>query len=138
MYDMNKEERINLALTYYHNRYNCTQAVLCAYSDDLKLDHNFLCRLGIGFGSGIGASFKGTCGAINGAVMVLDLLNQELPEKRIAYANAKKITEEFIKRNSTITCGVLKGIEGGKVLRSCDGCISDAIDILEEILHSND
>lgn len=133
---MNKDERIDLALAYYHDSHNCAQAVLCAYSEDLKLDHDFLCRLGIGFGSGIGASFKGTCGALNGAIMVLDLLYQEMPDKRIAYADARKMVEEFINRNTAITCGVLKGLEGGKVLRSCDGCISDAIDILEDVLNT--
>ena len=36
--------------------------------------------------------------------------------------------------HGTVVCKDLKGIETGKVIRSCDGCIEDAAGIIADLL----
>ena len=40
----------------------------------------------------------------------------------------------FAEQNSSLTCKELKGVETGKVLRSCPDCIMDAVEIAEKVL----
>ena len=51
--------------------YNCAQAILCAYSDELGLSKKQAFDLGFNFGSGM--KNGGTCGTITAALMVLGL-----------------------------------------------------------------
>ncbi len=82
---------------------------------------------------------EGTCGAITGAVAVIGAIKScgDI-EKPVSKAATYKLTGELVKRfqekNLATKCKDLKGIETGKVLRSCPGCIEDATAILEEIL----
>ena len=46
----------------------------------------------------------------------------------------KEIEKKFKEKNSSVICRELKGLEGGKVLRSCRGCVEDAAEILEELI----
>ena len=47
---------------------------------------------------------------------------------------ARDIKKAFIEKNQTTRCRELKGIDTGKVLRSCDGCIEDAARIANQVL----
>jgi hypothetical protein len=40
----------------------------------------------------------------------------------------------FEEKNGSTICSVIKGVETKKVLRSCDGCVEDATDIIERYL----
>ena len=42
--------------------------------------------------------------------------------------------EHFKERNSTVTCKELKGIDTGKVLRSCPDCVRDAAEFVEQLI----
>ena len=46
----------------------------------------------------------------------------------------KALTEKFKEKNGTVVCKELKGVETKKVIRSCDGCVQDAAELLEEYL----
>lgn len=46
----------------------------------------------------------------------------------------KKLTEEFVNKNGSMICSEIKGIETKKVLRSCNGCIEDAVELLDKYL----
>ena len=106
--------------------YNCAQAVACAFAEEMGIDESIIFKMMEGHGLGMGC-MEGTCGAITGAV-----------EKPVSKAATYKLTGELVKRfqekNQATKCKDLKGIETGKVLRSCPGCIEDATAILEEIL----
>ena len=54
--------------------------------------------------------------------------------KKDSYKAMKALTEKFKEKNQSIICKELKGIETKKILRSCDGCVQDAAEILEEYL----
>ena len=49
----------------------------------------------------------------------------------------KEIEKRFIEKNGSVICRELKGLDTGKVLRPCRGCVEDAAEILEEILSEN-
>ena len=54
--------------------------------------------------------------------------------KGATYKLIKEAIEKFQEKNGSIICKEIKGMETGKVLRSCDGCIEDAVEIIEEML----
>lgn len=86
---------------------------------------------------------QATCGAVSGAVMLAGLKNScgdlEAPmSKGKTYQISKKIVEGFQKKNGATVCKDLKGVETGHPLRSCDGCIEDAAELVEQILFSEE
>ena len=80
-----------------------------------------------------------TCGAVSGAVMLAGLKNscknlEQPASKADTYKLTREITKTFLEKNGSLTCGELKGVATGKVLRSCPDCIRDAVEIAESIL----
>lgn len=122
--------RIEEAIKYKHSGYNCTQSVLMAYKDKLNIKEEDILKLSSGFLLGMG-NMKGTCGALIAANMLLGLLNES--KKRMMTLSAN-LVDEFEKKSGALICSDLKGIKTGKILCSCDDCIKNAIEILENIL----
>ena len=53
----------------------------------------------------------------------------------VAYKLSREIAKRFGEKNTTTVCGTLKGIGSDKgPLRSCPGCIDDAIEIACDVL----
>lgn len=118
--------RSDLAVEYKRSM-NCAQAVLAAYADELGLGLETAKRLGAGLGAGMG-TMQGTCGALTGAEIVLGLRGD-----RPAMSRARQLFTEFSKRCHGTICLDLKGVTTGAVLCSCDDCVRNAVDILEEM-----
>jgi len=132
---MTKKE---LAIAYHDKKYNCAQAVACAYADEIGVDKEVLFRAMEGFGLGMGG-MQGTCGAISGAVLLAGFKNSDGdlddPKTKMAtYQLSKEIVARFIEKNKSSVCKELKGVETGCVLRSCPDCIMDAVEIAGEVL----
>lgn len=130
-------DRKELGLALHHQKYNCAQSVVCAFRDKFDMEEKDLFRACEAFGFGMGS--MGICGAVSGMAMVIGLLNSdgnlENPSsKKLCYKTMKEATNKFIEKNSSVMCYELKGVETKTPLRSCDGCVSDAIEILEEII----
>ena len=66
--------RADQAVERKHSGFNCCQSVVLSYADEIGLPEETLARLASGFAGGMGTR-EGVCGALNGAVMVLGLLN---------------------------------------------------------------
>ncbi|MCR4898119.1 MAG: C-GCAxxG-C-C family protein [Acholeplasmatales bacterium] len=126
--------RIEEAIKYKHSGYNCTQSVLMAYKDKLNIKEEDILKLSSGFLLGMG-NMKGTCGALIAANMLLGVLNES--KKRMMTLSAN-LVDEFEKKSGALICSDLKGIKTGKVLCSCDDCIKNAIEILENILNEKE
>ncbi|MDM8274445.1 C-GCAxxG-C-C family protein [Enorma phocaeensis] len=127
-----------LALRSEHG-YNCAQAVGCALAPLVGVDADAVYRLSEGFGSGMGGTTE-TCGAISGAVMVLSQLAsagtaEPGTTKGKTYKLVRRLVDDFRAQNTTTICRELKGVgsETG-VLRTCPGCIEDAVRISCEII----
>ena len=132
---MTKKE---LAISLHDKKYNCAQSVACAFADDLNIDPQMLFKMCEGFGLGMGC-MNGTCGAISGAVALIGMKNSDgnldAPStKTSTYQLSKELLEKFNTKNGSTICRELKGIETGNILRSCPGCIEDAVELVEEIL----
>ncbi len=66
--------RTDKAAELHNKGYNCAQAVACSFCDEFGIDEAAMFRLTEGMGLGMGC-MEGTCGAVNGAVTILGLLN---------------------------------------------------------------
>ena len=132
---MTKKE---LAISLHDKKYNCAQSVACAFAEEVGVDMEVLFKACEGFGLGMGG-MEGTCGAISGAVMLASFLNSDgnldNPATKVStYQLSKQIVAAFAEKNQATRCGDLKGITTGTVLRSCPGCIEDAVELVQEIL----
>lgn len=109
---------------------NCAQAVITTYADLAGISEEEAMNLGNAFGSGLG-NMEGTCGALTGTAMVLGLVKRDKVQATLAM---RKVMNEFQARNGATQCRLLKGVDTGKVLRSCEGCVADACELLEQHL----
>ena len=120
------------ALKKQSGRYNCTEAVLCSYAQELHLDESALRPMALAFAAGMG-NMEGTCGALVGAGMVLGMLTRD---RAAAMRGMKHLMTEFKARNSTTVCHELKGISTGCPLRACPDCVADAVEMLDRYLET--
>jgi C_GCAxxG_C_C family probable redox protein len=138
---MNTEERVKKAYELHHQGYNCAQAVVGAYSDLTDTDEKTLLKISEGFGGGMGA-MQDTCGAVTGMFMLAGMANsagdvKEKQTKAETYQIVRDLSATFQEKNQSTICRELKGVETGTALRSCDGCIEDAVRIIGELLFSS-
>lgn len=111
-------------------RFNCAQAIICAYCNEAGIDEQTAGNLGNAFGAGMGC-MEGTCGALVGAGVVLGLKNKD---KIKSMKDMQQMMRKFQERNGTTVCKVLKGIETKQVLRKCPDCVADVAEFLEELM----
>lgn len=131
------DEKKALAAKYHMSGYNCAQSVACAFAEDFGFDSGTVFKLAEGFGLGMG-NMECTCGAVSGAVMAAGMKNSgSVPgsTKGSTYGLSRQINEAFTEKNGTLICADLKGVTTGKPLRSCPGCIDDAVEILCGVLN---
>jgi C_GCAxxG_C_C family probable redox protein len=143
-------KREDIALDYFKKRFNCAQAVLMAFKDELNVPERELLKISTGFGSGM-AEMQLTCGAVTGAFMVISLKEgrsevEDTKSKEITYYLIEDFVEKFTDINKSINCLDLLGCdlhtdEGRKLYLEknvreniCNKCVKDAVNILEEIL----
>lgn len=134
---MNRKEQ---AVALHRSGYNCAQSVVCPYCEELGIDRETAFKLAEAFGCGMG-TFS-TCGAVSAMAMVIGMKqsdgNLEKPRtKGQCYKRMKEASRRFTEMNKSTICHEIKGMGGGEVLRSCDGCVEDAVAILEELLFDN-
>ena len=133
-----REAVLDRALELHHAHYNCAQAVACALAPELGVDPDDCFKIMEGFGAGMGGMTE-TCGAVSGAVAVIGLANSNGPSapgtsKGRGYKLSRQVVEGFKQRNTTTICGVLKGVGGKEKLRTCDGCVLDACEVVMDVL----
>ena len=132
---MTKKE---LAIALHDKKYNCCQAVACAFAQEVGVDEATLFQAGEGFGLGMGC-MECTCGAVSGAVRLAGFKNSDgnldnPGTKAATYKLSREIVEKFIETNGSMICRELKGVDTGKVLRTCPGCIEDSVELVQEVL----
>lgn len=140
-----------MAVKCFRDEYNCTQAVLSAYADEMGLDRDIAFKIACGFGAGMGR-MQEVCGAVTGAFMVIGLKHGKAGKdedhlKEITYGLVKQFSEHFKKTNGSINCKELLGCDlnsaAGRakfkadnlVQKVCERCVKDSVDILEQLLH---
>ncbi len=136
---MKKQE----AMTLYHEGFNCSQAVLAPFSQELNLDEKLALKLASGFGAGMRCGDM--CGAVTGALMVLGLKEGHKSKVEVN-EHVSEFHEKFIKRHGANRCIDLLGYDmmnpeevaiiNEKNLKrlKCDCYIKDAVEIVEEMI----
>jgi C_GCAxxG_C_C family probable redox protein len=128
--------RIEKAMEYHQRGYNCCQAVVCAFGDKTGLSETDAFKVSEALGFGDSDSY-GTCGAVTGMALVMGMVsstgNLEHPDSKAAtYQKTRELNAQFREKNGSTICRALKGMDTGEPLRSCNGCIQDAVELLSE------
>ncbi len=129
--NMTNEDKVSKAVELKKSgAYNCAQSVACAFRTEAGVDHETMAAMTSAYGLGMG-NMHGTCGALIGAGAVIGLVERDRNRARIAI---KDVMEKFEQRNGATICRDLKGIESGKMLRSCNDCVADAAEFTQQYL----
>ena len=144
--------RVEQSVSCFKSGFNCSQAILSTYAEDLGLDREVALKAAAGFGGGMGR-MAGTCGAVTGALMVLGLKHgpveaDDQQGKETVYERVREFARRFEARNGTTACrdliqcdiGTPKGLAMARRKRLfvtvCPKFVQDAAEILEEMLES--
>lgn len=130
--------RVEETIKRHDKGYNCAQAVACTYCDMVSVDEETMFKMTEALGLGMGG-MEGTCGAVTGACVLAGMKrssgNLDRPDSKAeSYKLSREIVKRFEDKNQSVVCKTLKGVETGKVLRSCEDCIRDAAGIAEQVL----
>lgn len=115
----------------------------------MKMDFDQIMPLAAGLGAGV-AHQGNVCGAVTGAIAALGVLESRvhtdvLEQKEAAYASGEELVRRFKKKNESILCNHLTGIEmtdlkarkdankDGTFMKLCPAFVSDAVRIALEI-----
>ena len=147
---MTKAEK---ARQYFKDGYNCCQAVVLAFIDELDIDKDTAMALASSFGGGVGR-LREVCGAVSGMFMVLgalygydDAKNDEA--KKLLYTRVQSFADEFKGEYGTIICRELLGVGGAQKpaptprnpefykKRPCLGFVASAARIMSEFINEN-
>ena len=109
---------------------NCAQAVLCAFAEETGLSQECLRKIGAGLGLGMGC-MEGTCGALSAAEIILGLVKFE---GKPVLKDASTLLERFRKMCGSAICKEIKGRDTGQILCSCEDCVGNAAELLEEMI----
>ncbi|MFI3173863.1 MAG: C-GCAxxG-C-C family protein [Bacillota bacterium] len=132
----NKAEEV---LAKHKKGYNCAQAVACVYSDNFDVTEKEAFRAMESFGLGMGT--MQTCGAVSALAYLVGLKvsDCELDQpktKAQCYKVMREMIQAFEEKNESVVCRTIKGVDTGVMLRSCDGCMTDAAELVEQYLLS--
>ena len=126
--DIPRDKQIVISLTYiYGIGLTTSKEILAAagVAENIRtkdLTEEQLKMVASGFALGMGC-MESTCGALIGANIVLGLLNKT-GKRTNSYSN--ELLKDFEELSGATQCKVLKGIETGKVLSSCNDCVKNA------------
>jgi C_GCAxxG_C_C family probable redox protein len=101
-------EKEQIALEFFNSGFNCSQAVLTSFAEDLGLNKETTLRIACGFGAGMGR-LQETCGAVTGAYMVIGCKHGKYQEwddeaKENTYAKVQEFSNKFIAKFETTQC----------------------------------
>jgi len=131
-------DKKDLAIALHDKKFNCCQAVTCAFAEEVGMDEATLFKIGEGFGLGMGC-MEGTCGALSGAIMLAGLKNSDgnidaPATKADTYKLSKELLQKFVEKTGSSVCKELKGVETGKMLCSCPDCIKIGVEVAQDVL----
>lgn len=137
------------AVELFESGYNCAQAVLGAFAEDIGISTEQALKLSSAFGGGVGRQ-REICGACSGMLMAFGTLygyaTAETGEiKAKLYEDTRALCEKFREANGSIICReILKTEESGGTPsartkqyykeRPCVRCVRTAAEILEEYI----
>ncbi|WP_170138003.1 C-GCAxxG-C-C family protein [Anaerobacterium chartisolvens] len=106
------------AIDLFKKGYNCSQAVLAAFCDELDIDFDTALRISAPFGGGMGR-MREVCGAVSGMFMAAGMKYgycdpEDSQAKAEHYKLIQSLASKFKEENGSIICRELLGL-GTKV-----------------------
>jgi len=144
-------QRSDVAVEKFLAGYNCAQAVLYSFCDDLHFDKDTALRLACGFGGGL-ARRQEVCGAVTGGIIAIGLKHgrgegQDKAVTEGTYRQVRELMSGFEAKHGTCICRtLLNGCdlstpegqrqfkESDLLNKTCKGCVQTVVEILEATL----
>jgi len=143
-------ERSEKAKELFKSGYNCSQAVVGVFCEELGLDFETAMKVACSFGGGMGR-MREVCGTVTGMFMASGLAlagSGNAPEvKKAQYEHVQELAKRFKDQNGSIICReLLEGVgatstptpdartENYYKKRPCVELVGDAVEILERYL----
>jgi len=141
----------DLASEKFDAGYNCAQAVLYAFCDDLGLDKDLALKLTTGLGGGMG-HMQEVCGAVSGGILALGAKHGRADgapraATELTYAKTRDLITRFKDLHGTCLCGELlpncdlstpagqqKFKEQNLRNTVCMHCVRDVVRIVAELI----
>ena len=146
------KSKAEIAKSYFKEGYNCCQAVVLAFAEDIGLEKDIALSIASSFGGGFGR-LREVCGAVSGMCIIAGAKYGYISplaarEKSEHYALIQKLAGEFENKNGSIICKKLTGLdrEGHTPekrnneyyeKRPCADLVYDAAEILENYIKEN-
>ena len=116
------EDRVDRAVELFKKGYNCSQAVVVAFADLYGVDEGMAVKMSASFGGGIGR-MRETCGAACGVFMLAGfegcaVTPDDNKGKSNNYRIVQQLAAEFVKRNGSMKCGELLGLDKSEKITS--------------------
>lgn len=140
-------EKSERAKELFKSGYNCSQAVLGVFCEELGLDFNTAIKIASSFGGGMGR-LREVCGTVTGMFMAAGLA-YSTPDNNKAeqYKIVQELARRFRDKNGSIICKeLLNGIENSTSpqpsertetyykKRPCMDLVADSVEIFEQYL----
>ena len=143
-------EKSEKAKELFKSGYNCSQAVLGVFCEELGLDFQTAMKLASSFGAGMGR-MREVCGTVSGMFMAAGLAfagaNDSPAEKGEHYKRIQDLAKRFKDKNGSIICReLLQGVETTSGTnpeprtenyykkRPCVELVGDSVEIFEQFL----
>lgn len=106
---------VSEALELFKSGFNCSQAVLAAFSEECGISKETTLKIACPFGGGIGG-YGRTCGALTGGLMVIGLKYgatkaTNLEAKKLTHEKSRELIEYFEEKYGTSLCRDLVGFD---------------------------
>ena len=143
-------QRVERAKELFKSGYNCSQAVLGVFCEELGLDFETAMKLASSFGAGMGR-MREVCGTVSGMFMAAGLAfanaSDSPTEKGEHYKLIQELAKRFKDKNGSIICReLLQGIDTTAGVnpeprteryykkRPCVELVGDSVKIFEQFL----
>lgn len=137
-----------LAISYFNNGFNCSQAVLSVFCENYGMDKETAFKAACGFGGGV--RLGEICGAVSGAVLVIGLkygqyIAEDSETKGYCYSKTVEFLNAFKLKNQTVVCREILGYDISKkdeyeqalnqnlFKTTCVDMVKSAVLLLEEL-----
>jgi len=136
------------AIDAFRSDYNCAQATLMAFAQEVGMDLETAQRISAGFGAGMG-QLQQTCGTVTAAYMIFGLFNSQFvrdnaERKAVTYEMIREFSEKFEQIHGSTQCksllkvdlnteeGLNQARENNLFQNICENCIQTSIRLIHE------
>jgi C_GCAxxG_C_C family probable redox protein len=145
--------KVQQAQSLFLDGYLCSQSVLMTYASLFDLEPEKAARIAAPFGGGVARRGE-TCGAVNGAFMVLGLKYghtsaDDLDSKEKTYSGVEQFISQFQELNGSIRCnelldcdistpeGLQSAYDSQLFVTRCPKFVGDTMEILDQIMDAD-